>query len=49
MRFVIYGADVIGSIFSGKLFKSVHEVIIVARNKRLETIKMLDFCLKILK
>lgn len=49
MRFLIYGAGVIGSIFAGKLFKSGHEVTIVARNKRLEAIKNDGLLLKDIK
>lgn len=49
MRFLIYGAGVIGSIFAGKLFKSGNEVTILARNKRLEDISNDGLLLKDIK
>lgn len=49
MRFLIYGAGVIGSIFAGKLSKSGNEVTILARNKRLEALKQDGLLLKDIK
>jgi len=49
MRFLIYGAGVIGSIFAGKLFKSGNEVTILARNKRVEDISDNGLLLKDIK
>ena len=39
MRILIYGAEVMGSIFAGKLFSSGNDVTILAMNKRIEELK----------
>ncbi|WP_313130669.1 ketopantoate reductase family protein [Anaerocolumna sp.] len=39
MKFLIYGAGVIGSIFAGKLYSGDHDITMLARNKRFEELK----------
>jgi len=39
MKFLIYGAGVIGSIFAGKLYSGGHDITMLARNKRFEELK----------
>lgn len=39
MRFLIYGAGVIGSIFAGRLISGGHDVTLLARSKRLDILR----------
>ena len=46
MRFLIYGAGVIGSIFAGRLAAAGHDVTVLARGGRLEEIEQRGIVLK---
>jgi 2-dehydropantoate 2-reductase len=39
MRILVVGAGVIGSVYAGKLFEAGHEVVLLARGRRLSDLR----------